>query len=53
MFCEYFINIFPTINPSLCQMSIVLLELPTKVRREMENYMDRPFIKEKIIDALT
>lgn len=52
MFYKYFINIFTTINISLYQMSIVLLELSTKVRGEMENYMDRPFIKEKIIDAL-
>ncbi|KAH9755242.1 reverse transcriptase domain-containing protein [Citrus sinensis] len=52
MVCEYFTNIFTTTNPSSGQISTALSNLPAKVTREMGSFMDQPFTKEDVADAL-
>lgn len=52
IFTEYFTKIFTTSNSSVVQMNGVLFDLPTKVSREMGNYMEQPFTREEIAKAL-
>lgn len=52
MVCEYFTNIFSTTNPSSGHISTILSKLPAKATGEMVSYMDQPFTKEEVADAL-
>lgn len=52
LLCEYFTNIFTTINPSPTQLNAALTNLSQRVIREMNNFLDQKFTKEEISTAL-
>lgn len=51
-FCEYFTDLFTTINPPKQQIEAALKEMPKKVTTKMNEEMTRPFTEEEIEEAL-
>ena len=51
-FCEYFIDLFLTSNPTKDQMEDALRGMRPKVSPEMNTDMSQPCTKEEIIEAL-
>ena len=51
-FCEHFVELFTTTNPSRQQRESALKDMPKKVTAEMNEELGRPFTEEEIKEAL-
>lgn len=52
LICEYFSKIFATTNPLLDQMNAALDDLLARITAKWESYLEQPFTREEVAEAL-
>lgn len=52
LICEYFSKIFATTNPLLDQMNAALDDSPAMITAKWESYLEQPFTREEVAEAL-
>lgn len=53
IFCEYFENLFTSINPMQHQMKSALKDMPCKISSEMNAQLDQPYTEADITEVLS